>query len=171
MPHNHFPGDFQKKHGREPEDYLKLRRHLRVFRDIYSRGVRWRAETASCTHPQPAPFPCNPLSSSISLSSESSHFCQNGVGETGSLCFRCCAPIHRHRGSAEVQWLFVRQAHRYRCSWSLIVVYVESPDTPLLHDSTIRTVADKFLGVGETVFDVVQASAVNSGYFKRGGSR
>ncbi|KAF8512237.1 hypothetical protein JB92DRAFT_292407 [Gautieria morchelliformis] len=46
-----------------------------------------------------------------------------------------------------------------------------SPDTPLLHDSTLRAVADKFLGVGETVFDVVQASAVNSGYFKRGGSR
>lgn len=46
-----------------------------------------------------------------------------------------------------------------------------SPDTPLLSDPTLRSVADKFLGVGETVFDVVQASAVNSGYFKRGSSR
>ncbi|KIJ52611.1 hypothetical protein M422DRAFT_26184 [Sphaerobolus stellatus SS14] len=41
-------------------------------------------------------------------------------------------------------------------------------DTPsLLTDPTVRSVADKFLSVGETVFDVVQASAVNSSYFKR----
>ncbi|KAF8591116.1 DUF1748-domain-containing protein [Ramaria rubella] len=46
-----------------------------------------------------------------------------------------------------------------------------SPDTPLLGDPTLRSVADKFLGVGETVFDVVQASAVNSSWFKRGSTR
>jgi len=44
-----------------------------------------------------------------------------------------------------------------------------SPDIPLLSDSTFRSVADRFLGVGETVFDVIQASVVNSNYFKREG--
>ncbi|KAG6873229.1 hypothetical protein C0995_001247 [Termitomyces sp. Mi166 len=42
-----------------------------------------------------------------------------------------------------------------------------SPDASAISDPTLRTVAEKFLGVGETIFDVVQASAVNSSYFKR----
>ncbi|KAF8516130.1 DUF1748-domain-containing protein [Hysterangium stoloniferum] len=44
-------------------------------------------------------------------------------------------------------------------------------DTPLLTDPTLKSVADRFLGVGETVFDVVQATAVNSSYFKKGNTR
>ncbi|KAG8867471.1 hypothetical protein FRC20_005660 [Serendipita sp. 405] len=35
-------------------------------------------------------------------------------------------------------------------------------------DPTTRGIADKYLGVGERIFDVIQASAVNSHYFKRG---
>ncbi|KAF5341811.1 hypothetical protein D9611_001748 [Ephemerocybe angulata] len=42
-----------------------------------------------------------------------------------------------------------------------------SPDTSGISDPTIRGVADKFLGVGETVFDMLQGTAVNSSYFKR----
>ncbi|KAF4614102.1 hypothetical protein D9613_007698 [Agrocybe pediades] len=42
-----------------------------------------------------------------------------------------------------------------------------SPDATAISDPTIRSVAEKFLGVGETVFDMVQATAVNSSYFKR----
>ncbi|KAH6913269.1 hypothetical protein BKA70DRAFT_1096906 [Coprinopsis sp. MPI-PUGE-AT-0042] len=40
-------------------------------------------------------------------------------------------------------------------------------DTSSISDPTARGIADKFLGVGETVFDMVQATAVNNGYFKR----
>ncbi|EAU83056.2 hypothetical protein CC1G_13338 [Coprinopsis cinerea okayama7 len=42
-----------------------------------------------------------------------------------------------------------------------------SPDTTLISDPTARGIADKFLGVGETVFDMLQGTAVNSSYFKR----
>jgi len=42
-----------------------------------------------------------------------------------------------------------------------------SPDASKISDSTARSVAEKFLGVGETVFDVIQGTAVNSPYFKR----
>jgi hypothetical protein len=41
------------------------------------------------------------------------------------------------------------------------------PDTSAITDPTMRGVADKFLGVGETVFDMLQGTAVNSSYFKR----
>ncbi|KAL5504079.1 hypothetical protein ACEPAH_8152 [Sanghuangporus vaninii] len=44
-----------------------------------------------------------------------------------------------------------------------------SPDSSSIGDPTIRSLADRFLGFGETVFDVVQSSAVNSNYFKRSG--
>jgi len=46
-----------------------------------------------------------------------------------------------------------------------------SPETTLISDPTARSVADRFLGVGETIFDLVQASAVNSSYFKRDSGR
>ncbi|TFK28213.1 DUF1748-domain-containing protein [Coprinopsis marcescibilis] len=42
-----------------------------------------------------------------------------------------------------------------------------SPDTSTISDPTIRSVADRFLGVGESVFDMIQGTAVNSSYFKR----
>ncbi|KAF8199501.1 DUF1748-domain-containing protein [Pholiota molesta] len=45
-----------------------------------------------------------------------------------------------------------------------------SPDTSGISDPTVKSVADKFLGVGETVFDMIQATAVNSSYFKRSSS-
>jgi Fungal protein of unknown function (DUF1748) len=41
------------------------------------------------------------------------------------------------------------------------------PDASAIPDPTLRSVAEKFLGVGETVFDMIQATAVNSSYFKR----
>ncbi|KAL9714341.1 hypothetical protein Ac2012v2_002654 [Leucoagaricus gongylophorus] len=42
-----------------------------------------------------------------------------------------------------------------------------SPDVSTISDSTFRGVAEKFLSVGETVFDMLQTSAVNSQYFSR----
>ncbi|PPQ91010.1 hypothetical protein CVT25_013935 [Psilocybe cyanescens] len=45
-----------------------------------------------------------------------------------------------------------------------------SPDASVIPDPTVRSVAEKFLGVGETVFDVIQATAVNSSYFKKSSS-
>ncbi|KAI0326481.1 DUF1748-domain-containing protein [Cubamyces sp. BRFM 1775] len=44
-------------------------------------------------------------------------------------------------------------------------------DTEKISDPTIRGVADKFLGVGETIFDMIQGTAVNSEYFKRNSRR
>jgi len=46
-----------------------------------------------------------------------------------------------------------------------------SPDASAIADPTIRSVAEKFLGVGETVFDMIQATAVNSSYFKKDRTR
>jgi len=44
-----------------------------------------------------------------------------------------------------------------------------SPDTSMIPEGTTRTVAERYLGVGETVFDLIQGLAVNSKYFKREG--
>lgn len=40
-------------------------------------------------------------------------------------------------------------------------------NTTTITDDTFRSVADKYLGVGETIFDVAQAYAVNSSWFKK----
>jgi len=42
-----------------------------------------------------------------------------------------------------------------------------TPETSAISDPTIRSLADRFLGVGESVFDMMQGTAVNSAYFKR----
>ncbi|ETW83190.1 hypothetical protein HETIRDRAFT_316666 [Heterobasidion irregulare TC 32-1] len=44
-----------------------------------------------------------------------------------------------------------------------------TPQTESIADPTIRSVAERYLGIGETIFDVVQATVVNSQYFKRDG--
>ncbi|EJF58643.1 hypothetical protein BD309DRAFT_964808 [Dichomitus squalens] len=44
-------------------------------------------------------------------------------------------------------------------------------ETEKLSDPTIRSVAEKYLGFGETVFDMIQGTAVNSPYFKRDSRR
>lgn len=41
------------------------------------------------------------------------------------------------------------------------------PQTALIPEATVRSVAESFLGVGETIFDIVQATAVNSSYWRR----
>ncbi|PAV16117.1 hypothetical protein PNOK_0773700 [Pyrrhoderma noxium] len=42
-----------------------------------------------------------------------------------------------------------------------------TPDSTAITDSTIRSVTERFLSIGETVFDTIQGTAVNSSYFKR----
>lgn len=46
-----------------------------------------------------------------------------------------------------------------------------APDTLLISDPTTRGLVDRYLGVGDTIFDMVQATAVNSSYWKRDGRR
>ncbi|PFH45253.1 hypothetical protein AMATHDRAFT_161424 [Amanita thiersii Skay4041] len=41
------------------------------------------------------------------------------------------------------------------------------PDTSMISDETVRSVTEKFLGAGETVFDILQSTAINSKYYKR----
>ncbi|KAI0364459.1 DUF1748-domain-containing protein [Pilatotrama ljubarskyi] len=44
-------------------------------------------------------------------------------------------------------------------------------ETEKITDPTLRSVADKYLGFGESIFDLVQGTAVNSTYFKRDSRR
>ena len=44
-------------------------------------------------------------------------------------------------------------------------------ETEKLSDPTIRSVAERYLGFGESVFDMIQGTAVNSQYFKRDSRR
>ncbi|TDL25578.1 DUF1748-domain-containing protein [Rickenella mellea] len=42
-----------------------------------------------------------------------------------------------------------------------------TPETSKIGDPTIRSIVDRFLGVGDSIFDTMQATAISSGYFKR----
>ncbi|KAI0760957.1 hypothetical protein BD413DRAFT_593222 [Trametes elegans] len=44
-------------------------------------------------------------------------------------------------------------------------------ETEKISDSTLRGVADKYLGFGESIFDMIQGTVVNSDYFKRDSRR
>ncbi|KAF8121818.1 hypothetical protein EV363DRAFT_1275841 [Boletus edulis] len=46
-----------------------------------------------------------------------------------------------------------------------------SVETNRISDPTIRSLTDRFLGVGETVFDMAQSTAINSEYFKKDSRR
>jgi hypothetical protein len=52
-------------------------------------------------------------------------------------------------------------------SRSVELISFNSPDAATISDPTIRSITERFLGVGESIFDMVQATAVNSSYFKR----
>jgi hypothetical protein len=41
------------------------------------------------------------------------------------------------------------------------------PDTESISNPTIRSFTERYLGLGETVFDAIQGTAVTSPYFKR----
>ncbi|KAI0715831.1 hypothetical protein C8T65DRAFT_572899 [Cerioporus squamosus] len=40
-------------------------------------------------------------------------------------------------------------------------------ETEKISDGTLRSATEKYLGFGETIFDMIQGTAVNSQYFKR----
>ncbi|EIM91418.1 DUF1748-domain-containing protein [Stereum hirsutum FP-91666 SS1] len=42
-----------------------------------------------------------------------------------------------------------------------------TPRTDNITEPSIRSAVEKYLGFGESVFDMVQGTAVNSSYFKR----
>ncbi|KAH8100135.1 DUF1748-domain-containing protein [Cristinia sonorae] len=46
-----------------------------------------------------------------------------------------------------------------------------TPNTQNIGDDTLRGFADSYLKVGETVFDMIQGTVVNSQYFKRDSRR
>ncbi|PCH42228.1 DUF1748-domain-containing protein [Wolfiporia cocos MD-104 SS10] len=46
-----------------------------------------------------------------------------------------------------------------------------TPATDQISDDTLRAATDKYLGIGETIFNMIQASVVNSEYFKRDSRR
>ncbi|KAI0046564.1 DUF1748-domain-containing protein [Auriscalpium vulgare] len=46
-----------------------------------------------------------------------------------------------------------------------------APQTESIPDPTLRSVTERYLGIGESIFDMAQATAVNSSYFKRGERR
>ncbi|KAL4066752.1 hypothetical protein V8B97DRAFT_1868368 [Scleroderma yunnanense] len=43
--------------------------------------------------------------------------------------------------------------------------------TNVISDPTLRSLAERYLGVGETIFGMAQASAVNSEYFRKDSKR
>ncbi|KIM62769.1 hypothetical protein SCLCIDRAFT_118840 [Scleroderma citrinum Foug A] len=43
--------------------------------------------------------------------------------------------------------------------------------TSSISDPTIRSLAERYLGVGETIFSMAQASAVNSEFFRKDSRR
>ncbi len=48
-----------------------------------------------------------------------------------------------------------------------LIFFLSSPSTAAIGDNTLRSVTDSYLGIGETIFEMIQATAVNSPYFKR----
>ncbi|KAH0833127.1 hypothetical protein J3R83DRAFT_12124, partial [Lanmaoa asiatica] len=44
-------------------------------------------------------------------------------------------------------------------------------ETNRISDPTMRSMAERFLGVGETIFDMAQTTAINSDYFKKDSRR
>ncbi|KAK7690731.1 hypothetical protein QCA50_005830 [Cerrena zonata] len=46
-----------------------------------------------------------------------------------------------------------------------------TPATNNIADENIRSVANKYLGIGESIFDMLQGTAVTSSYFKRDQTR
>lgn len=61
--------------------------------------------------------------------------------------------------------------HAGSVHYRLLACPLFSVDTTLISDPTMRTVADRFLGVGETIFDMATATSVNSEYFKKDSRR
>ena len=49
--------------------------------------------------------------------------------------------------------------------WCLCLKY--SPATNNIADDNIRSATEKYLGIGESIFDMLQGTAVTSSYFKR----
>ncbi|OJT03210.1 hypothetical protein TRAPUB_6207 [Trametes pubescens] len=44
-------------------------------------------------------------------------------------------------------------------------------ETDKISEPSLRSVAERYLGFGETVFDMIQGTVVNSDYFKRDSKR
>ncbi|KAI0067343.1 DUF1748-domain-containing protein [Artomyces pyxidatus] len=42
-----------------------------------------------------------------------------------------------------------------------------APRTDSITDPTVRSITEQYLGIGETLFDVVQGTVVNSTYFQK----
>lgn len=89
----------------------------------------------------------------------------HGSWKARSLHRRRCPVINSTRGREAFKRFLV--SHPVQVHPLSLTSRIYSPDASAISDPTIRSVAEKFLGVGETIFDMVQATAVNSSYFKR----
>lgn len=89
----------------------------------------------------------------------------HGSWKARPLHRRRCPIINSTRGRQALKRFLV--SHPVQLHPLPLTSRLYSPDASAISDPTIRSVAEKFLGVGETIFDMVQATAVNSSYFKR----
>jgi hypothetical protein len=90
----------------------------------------------------------------------------NGHWQNRALRIRCSIIINCRRRSKTFEWFHVS----YFIFIFIILFYLNNdsrPDISFINDPTIQGVTKRFLDVGESIFDIVQASAVNSRYFKK----
>lgn len=104
----------------------------------------------------------------------------DNVGKTCALLRGPCACFYRCSWHQKIVRLWVssltlekdyRAKHCYFNSTigSAYLDWTKRPKLEAISDPTARGVAEKYFGVGERVFDVLQASSVNSSYFSRSG--
>jgi hypothetical protein len=73
------------------------------------------------------------------------------------------AGVRRSSGFTFVFQLIIQAAR-----WPDIrLLFHSRPDASAVPEGTMRSIAERYLGVGESIFDMIQATAVNSSYFKR----
>lgn len=95
--------------------------------------------------------------------------CYNHVWPVSSLHIRRSPTLDGHRGCQTIERIWVCSLfipfgpHETHCKYR--------PNTQNIGDETMRSVATSYLKVGETVFDMIQGTAVNSQYFKRDDTR
>ena len=67
------------------------------------------------------------------------------------------AGVRRSSGFTYVSLSFPDNCHLAACS----------VETDKISDATLRSATEKYLGFGETIFEMIQGTVVNSQYFKR----
>jgi len=96
--------------------------------------------------------------------------CGHGTRKNSPLCRRCRLGIHHTCWHKTVEWIYVspvlaaEAVRLYTCPRSRV-------QTNSISDPTLRSLAERYLGVGETIFSMAQASVVNSEFFRKDSRR